>query len=200
MDSANLLKEFNSKLEHVTKEISSSKERKHDVTILFEVPIKPALMDVNFRSNLIKYLRTEYESRAFHLFYIDSIDFTNISSKELPMIQLVCDRYIIPIPLSLTLYCFRKNDIFSGKLYLDFESTSNTVNIYVKNQYISCKIKLNNNQIIITNKDNSSSIKDQTYNIIYKKGDLANVKISDFTSNQLQNNFTPNINCIGIIV
>lgn len=200
MDNNNLLQEFNTKIEHLSKELGSSKESRHQINILFEVPIKPSIMGVDFRSNLINLLRTEYESRAFHLFYIESIDFTNISSKELPMIQLVCDRYILPIPLSLTLYCFKKNDVFNGKLFLDFEHSSNTMNIYVKNKYISCKIKLNNNQIIVSNPDNSSSIKDQTYNKIYRRGDETSVKITDFTSNQLQNNFTPNINCIGIIV
>lgn len=197
IDNKNLT-EFENKFTSSIRDLKETKFR-HDITIKLNIIVNPSFFGAKFRQKFIKYLRTNYESRAFHLYYLEKIDFEPVLNEELPLIPLIGDEFIIPIPLQLTLLCFKKDDIIQGNLFIE-EKTPGNIEICVRNNYLSCFIKPNNSQIIKKSKDNVYTINDKTYNKIYKKGDSTEVRIIDFHSNKLQSNFTPYVNCSGIIV
>lgn len=170
------------------------------ITIELKIDIPIEVFDVDFRLNLINWIKKKFESRSYYIFYINSIDYKPILNNELPLIKLIGDIYTMCIPLSMELFFFKKNDVVTLKLILKNNISENKINIFGQNQFISCKINLNNNQFIEAGYKNGELIKDNTYNKIYNNGDNIQVKIISFLNNQLENTFSPRINCEGILV
>ncbi|QKE44567.1 putative RNA polymerase 18 kDa subunit [Yalta virus] len=175
-------------------------EDKIDITLNLDIYIPSTMFDVNFRSELINFIKKHYESRAYYMFYIEQVDYNPIIDNELPLVKLQGERYVMNIPLDVKILYFKKNDTVSLKLILDNNIAENKINVFGENTYISCKINLNNNQIIEAGHQRVEAIKDNTYNKVYKKGDRIQVKITSFFNNQLHNGFSPRINCEGILI
>lgn len=191
--------------ESITKELdrilsNNNNGDKTDITLNLDIQIPSSLFDVNFRSNLIDLIKKNYESRAYYIFYIDQIDYKPIIENELPLIKQVGEVYMMSLTLDMKIIYFKKNDTVSLKLILDNNITENKINVFGENLYISCKINLNNNQIIEAGHQKVEAVKDNTYNKVYKRGDLIQVKITGFFNNQLHNGFSPRINCEGILI
>lgn len=191
--------------ENISKELDKivskvKNEDKTEVTLNLDIYIPTPMFDVDFRSQLINFIKKNYESRAYYMFYIEQIDYNPIVDNELPLIKLQGERYVMSIPLDMKILYFKRNDTVSLKLILDNNIAENKINVFGENTYISCKINLNNNQIIEAGHQRIEAIKDNTYNKLYKKGDRIQVKITSFYNNQLHNGFSPRINCEGILI
>lgn len=174
--------------------------RRKKITMNLDIKVPVTLFDVDFRINLINFIKRQYESRVYYMFYIDKIDYSSILENELPLIKLRGSDYVSTIPLDMEIIYFKKGDVVSLKLILDNNTSENKINVFGENTYISCKINLNNNQIIEAGHQKAEAVKDNTYNKIYKRGDNIQVKITGFFNNQLQNGFGSRINCEGSLL
>lgn len=180
---------------------NSSKKVENSISLIIEleITIPIELFDVNFRENLISWIKKRHESRTFYIFYLDSINFKPILENELPLVYLIGENYTIHLPLEVKLFYLKKNDIVLVKLYLN-TGENNQILVFGQNNYISCKINLNNNQVIEAVQNKGDSIKDNNNGNIYKRGDTVSVKITNFFSNQLDNSFATKINCEGLLI
>lgn len=180
--------------------ITSGVYKDEKITITLDIRIPTYLFNVNFRQNLINLIKKTYESRVYYMVYIENIDYVPINENELPLIKQQCDTYLLSIPLDVDIIYFKKGDIVSLKLVLNNNIAENKINVFGENTYISCKINLNNNQMIEAVQEKVVSVRDKTYNKVYQRGDNIRVKIIKFLNNQLHNGFTPRINCEGILI
>lgn len=180
--------------------VSHINEVENDVTLNLEIQLPTYIFDVNFRSKLIDFIKKKYESRAYYIFYIEQIDYNPLLDNELPLIKLVGEVYTMSIPLDMKIVYFKKNDTVSLSLILDNNVNENKINVFGENVYLSCKINLNNNQIIEVGHQKVEAIKDNTYNKIYKNGERIQVKITGFFNNWLHSGFSTRINCEGILI
>lgn len=169
------------------------------LTLNLELHLTADIFTLNFRENLVEYLKNKYENRAYYLFYLNSIDYTSIIESELPLIKRVGEYYILNLPVKAELIYFKKNDIVEMKLVL--HSINNKINVYATNKYLSCKINLNTNQIIEINYLNNEAIlNDKKSERIFKNNNKINIKLIEFFNNKLEEGFTPKINCAGEII
>lgn len=182
----------------------SPKHNYVSMIINFELNLPIDIFGVNFRHSLIQLLKNNYESRAYYIFYLDSIDYTPLLENEIPLAVSKGEFYSICLPLKVKLLYFKKNDIIDARLVLNIPDTQSQVeskiSVYAVNDYISCKLNLTNNQIIEANYGKTEAIlHDKNIGKKYKKNDHIGVKITQFLNNQLENMFTSKINCEGDI-
>lgn len=176
-------------------------QEKTKIAMNLNISLPTSICDVDFRLNLINFIKRTYESRAYYMFYIEQIDYDPILNNDLPLIKQVGDEYIMNIPQDMDIIFYRKNDTVSLTLILKNNVCENKITIFGENEFLCCKINLNSNQIIEAgHKKTEVVIKDNTYNKTYKKGDQILVKITAFFNNRLHQGFGPKINCEGILI
>lgn len=168
--------------------------------INLELQLIASMFTLNFKENLIEYLKNKYENRAYYLFYLNNLNYNCILDNELPLIKRVGEYYILNLPIEAELIYFRKNDVVEMNIILSNED-DNTINVYATNKYLSCKINLNSNQIIEINHLNKEAVlNDKKINKILKNNNNVNIRLLEFYNNKLEEGFTSKINCIGEIV
>lgn len=188
---------FSSRLEKdsVPAESSNRKKINHEIEIL----IPTNLFGVNFRENLIEYLKREYESHAYNTYYINSVNYTPLLENELPLSKLRGNDYYMRLCLETEIIFFNVGDELLLKLVLDDNINDQNYTVYGENEYILCKINLSNDQIIETSQQRIESIHDNVYNKIYKNGNSIRVKITKLLNNKTQQGFAAKLNLEGYI-
>lgn len=171
-----------------------------NLIINLELQLTANMFTLNFKENLIDYLKNKYENRAYYLFYLNSLNYNYILDNELPLIKRRGEYYILNLPIEAELIYFRKNDVVEMNIILSSEDDT-TINVYAINKYLSCKINLNSNQIIEINHLNKEAVlNDKKSNKIIKNNNNVNIRLLEFYNNKLEEGFTSKINCIGEIV
>lgn len=187
----------------IIKSISNVKvinNNKVSLIIKLELFLTADMFTLNFKENLIEYLKNKYENRAYYIFYLNNLNYNYILDNELPLIKRVGEYYILNLPIEAELIYFRKNDIIEMKIILNNDN-DNIVNVYATNKYLSCKINLNSNQIIEINHLNKEAVlNDKKVDKILKNNNKVNIKLLEFYNNKIEEGFTPKINCLGEIV
>lgn len=178
-------------------EIISNKTVSMVINLELKLPIN--MFNYNFKNNLIEHIKKKYESRAFYIFFLDSIDYTYILNYELPLGKKVGELFWFNIPVMANIIIFKINDIVEMKLILTSKYNEDKIVIYATNEYIYCKINLRSSQIILKNNSKDIELLDQFTNKKYKNNDIINIKLIDFYNNQLEDCFTSKINCSGEI-
>lgn len=184
-----------------TKIISHDKENsKINIIIDLEILLPTYLFDSNFRTNLVDYLRTNYESHAWYDFYLEKIDFNPIMHQELPLIYLSDQIYKFTLPLNAELIYYNKNDIINARLVLKNNKIDNDISAYAVNERICCKIILNNDQIIEKDYDQIKvSIYDQISKKKYYNDSNIEIKLTKFPTNFTETGWAKRLNCEGEI-
>lgn len=170
--------------------------------IKINISVKASLFTVNFRENLINWLKKKYENRAYYIFYLNKINYEPILTQELPLIYTSGDLYTLTLPLDVELYYFLINEIVLARIILNTNNIENKIIVFATNEYITCRLNLTSDQILETKYRNQISfalLHDKKRHKIYKNNDQIHIKITNFFNNQLETNFTPRLNCEGTI-
>lgn len=186
----------------ISKDVTIINENTVSLIIKLELFLTPNIFTLDFKENLIEYLKNKYENRAYYIFYLNSLNYNYILDNELPLIKRSGEYYILNLPIEAELVYFKKNDIVEMKIILNSEiDNNNAINVYAINKYISCKINLNSNQIIEINHLNKEAVlNDKKADKILKNNNKINVKLLKFYNNKIEEGFTSKINCLGEIV
>lgn len=166
----------------------------------FEVIIPTPLFGLNFRENLIDYLKREWESHAYNTYYINSFNYLPLLENELPLAKIRGNDYYMKLCLETEIIFFNVDDNVFLKLAFGNNIQDQDFTVYGENEYILCKINLSNDQILETSQQRIESIHDNVYNKIYKNGNSIRVKITKLLSNKTQKGFAPKLNMEGIII
>lgn len=166
----------------------------------FEVIIPTPLFGLNFRENLIDYLKREWESHAYNTYYINSFNYLPLLENELPLAKIRGNDYYMKLCLETEIIFFNVGDNVFLKLAFGNNIQDQDFTVYGENEYILCKINLSNDQILETSQQRIESIHDNVYNKIYKNGNSIRVKITKLLSNKTQKGFAPKLNMEGIII
>lgn len=180
------------------KDLEIVNNKKINLIINLELKLPINMFTYNFKENLIEYIKKKYESRAYYIFFLESIDYKYVTEYELPLIKKIGELMWFNIPVLSTLLVFKKNDVVEMKLILVTKNNDDKIIIESENEYIHCEIILKPSQIILKN-SKDIELYDKLTNKKYKNNELINIKLIDFYNNQLEDCFTSKINCSGEI-
>jgi hypothetical protein len=186
--------------QNISKEVKIINDNTITLIIKLELFLTADMFVLNFKENLIEYLKNKYENRAYYIFYLNNLNYNSILDNELPLIKRSGEYYILNLPIEAELIYFKKNDIIEMKIILNNDDDNN-ISVYATNKFLSCKINLNSNQIIEINHLNKEAVlNDKKADKILKNNNKINVKLLKFYNNKIEEGFTSKINCLGEIV